>query len=140
MGIRWTEGMSVGVREFDEHHRHLFSLVDKVQAAADEHGTNEDLRLLLNEIANFALYHLDAEEECMNRFDCTYQAHVEAHKQFRVLLNGHLGRVETAARDGSLDAAKFASELAEFTATWHVEHILTMDKGYTRCFHEHGLY
>jgi hemerythrin len=45
-----------------------------------------------------------------------------------------------AARELDGDVVKLSAELATFCWEWMLNHILTEDKKYTKCFNEHGLY
>lgn len=138
----WTEGMSVGVRELDLQHRHLFGMLNELIAAIDGSPDKSDHRLLLlmSGIMNYNLYHLQSEEDLMEEFDCTSAAHVEAHAFYRKTISDRMYEVQRLIKKDVGEGHKLLRELALFAGHWHVEHILTADKKYTGCFHEHGVY
>lgn len=140
--FKWTEGMSVGVRELDEQHRHLFFLIDELIALAEEGPENSGDRLvfLMNGIINYNLYHLSTEEEHMEKFDCTSAGHLAAHDYYRNAIREKMKKAEGEIKKDGRRSRELFKELGIFAGHWHVEHILMLDKGYTGCFHEHGLY
>lgn len=132
--------MSVGVRELDEQHKHLFGLIDELITLVDEGPENAHDRLvfLMGGIINYNLYHLNTEEEYMEKFDCTSATHLGAHDYYRNAIREKLKKAEIK-KDGRRSRELYR-ELGIFAGHWHIEHILTLDKKYTNCFHEHGLY
>lgn len=135
----WSDKFSVGVRELDDQHRRLFELVNDLLAASDEGRRPEELLGLLNGLMNYNMYHLDAEEEYMEKFECVSVEHFAQHRMYRWTVRQMVeaARKEIVATTSS--GFPMLRELAKFAGSWHVDHILQVDKTYTACFNDHGL-
>jgi len=133
----WTEKYSVGVRELDEQHRHFIAIANEaLTLEAKKDATRIELVDLLDEFLNYALYHLANEEGYFEKFGCPQLGHVEAHNAFRT----EYRRIYNEARNSDMETLhRCAGSAARYAGRWLLEHILVMDKGYTRCFNEHGL-
>ncbi len=137
----WTEEYSVGVAEMDKQHKEFIRLGNNVleYAKTCTSGTLNAAELLavINRLGNYALYHLGSEEEYFTKFACEHiDHHLYAHEQFRKTLKDF--RVRYA--DDSEDRCRLAEAIASFCVSWLLTHILSVDKGYTTCFHKNGKY
>lgn len=138
----WNEQLSVGVKELDDQHQHLFDLINELLVIAENrHEKDADkLIFLLNQLINYNLYHLSAEEEYMIDFDCKSALHFAAHESYRGTIRRHETDVITALAEKSEWLWDRIKELVNYTGSWHMDHIVTTDQKYTKCFHDHGLY
>lgn len=134
----WSKEYSVGVEEMDEQHQHFLEIANEVLTlAAKTEVSKMELLEALGKFLNYALYHLETEEEYFKEFECPQLGHLEAHTMFRERFKDLFLKVEQGAADGLKEHAEAA---AQFAGRWILQHILVMDKGYTYCFHEHGLH
>ena len=136
--MMWSDEYSVGVEVIDEQHKHFFDIASRIsQDALKPSLTKEGLEGLLGELGDYALYHLDTEEKY---FDTLHyeeaDAHKKAHDEFRETVGAYLEQIKDKDDEG---ARKFAQDIALYAADWLKAHILTVDKRYTKFFHEHGL-
>lgn len=137
MRFVWTPEYSVGVEEFDDQHKHFFELANKVYEMADSETVSEkELDTLADEFGNYAFYHLSAEEEYFEKYGYPEAAlHTEAHNVYRRKIQEHLSKL----RGGQSDLNQIAKELADFSANWLFEHILSIDQHYTKFFNSKGI-
>ncbi|MEY4723336.1 MAG: hypothetical protein RLZZ324_849 [Candidatus Parcubacteria bacterium] len=139
----WTEELSVGVKELDDQHRHLFNLINALiaKSEAGEEGPEQEVLRLLDELMNYNVYHLGIEEEHMQAYDCVSKEHFESHQTYRDASHAMAAEAHRAVASGN-GSARFTAlrELAQFAGDWHLRHIAHADKTYTKCFNDHGLH
>jgi hemerythrin len=139
--ISWTEELSVGVKELDDQHKRMFALAEALMATVRERSVIDDeVMARLRDVADLSMQHMDLEESYMEKFSFASAEHVAAHEFFKERIRNMLKKLETARIDGDAQAVQIINEIAFFANKWHIEHILTMDKQYTKCFNEHGLH
>jgi hemerythrin len=133
----WTEEYSVGVAEFDEQHKHFFDICNDLFELANGTSFSKDAVLIkISQMGSYANYHLYAEEELFAKIKYPGVAeHVQEHDMFRTSVLDFVNR----SRDGSTDLQKLSREVSEFAARWLFDHILFMDKKYSKFFNEHGI-
>lgn len=137
MKFVWQDSYSVGVAEIDDQHRHFFEVVNKVNELLDSNSYDrEALISVIVELSDYALLHLSTEEEYFKKFAYEKaETHMLLHDIFRNKIRESIAR----ARGLDADVVKLSAELATFCWEWMLNHILTEDKKYTKCFNEHGL-
>jgi hemerythrin len=125
MALVWTEVYSVGVKELDDHHRQLFSLLNNnLKSVIEKNGDSKTILPDLKKLQEYAVTHFKAEENLflkINYPDAT--AHIHEHEEFRK----ELQKLDTLA-DGTDDLARL--KLLLFISTWFIKHIMTVDKKY----------
>lgn len=75
--ITWDEKYSVGIDEFDAHHKRLFSLINNLHEGILAGTGKEVLGKVLSELVNYTVYHFRAEESAFQKYG--YQE-MKAHK------------------------------------------------------------
>jgi len=116
--IVWDDRFLLGLREIDEHHRHLFALLAK---AHQEFLQGEpDLERTLDELVRYSRYHFEAEESLMiAAFYADFANHKREHRLFIQKVNDFKDQPGTS-QYRSLKAIMFLEE-------WIADHILKMD-------------
>lgn len=114
------ESYMVGMREIDEQHAEMVSLIKRLGAigkgAADDHVIAE---CLLKEFSAFTEYHFASEHRLMRQ--CSYPARTD-HDEAHARLLSELGRMRP-------EALKSGEEfLSAYMHKWLLEHILEHDK------------
>jgi len=121
--LEWNDSLLLGIDQFDEHHRHLVSLVNSANDTL-EAGDHDAVFKLLNELIDYATYHFAAEEFWMREYDyARLEAHEKEHEEFCV----YVIEREVQFEAGNLSVLP---ELMEFLSTWLVEHIQISDGDY----------
>jgi hemerythrin-like metal-binding protein len=131
--FEWQDSLSVGVAEFDTHHKRLISLINKLRStlARGEDGcvTREDL----TEVSNNTMYHFRAEEDLMEKFGYPgYFRHQHEHLEL-------ISKTLQLTGEAYSNKAEIGKEVLEFLIGWLKNHILITDKQYSAFFAEKGL-
>lgn len=120
--IEWNDNCSVGVKQFDEHHKHLFDLLKKVYLTCDHKDQTADSEAIINELVDYAAYHFAAEERLMDAtgyYDTT--EHKLEHQRF-------VERVAGFQRNLDENKQIYLIDLIGFLGNWLIHHIMEVDK------------
>jgi hemerythrin len=125
MALRWTEDYSVGVRELDDHHRELISLLNSnLKSVIDKNENSKTIVADIKKLQEYAVTHFEAEEKLFLKIKYPDTiAHIQEHEEFRK----ELQKLDTLVH-GTDDLARL--KLLLFLSTWFTKHIVTADKKY----------
>ncbi|HII72494.1 TPA: hemerythrin family protein [Candidatus Woesearchaeota archaeon] len=127
--LKWSKELSVGVKEIDDQHKREIELINQLIAAAKDH---KKAGPILHQLAEHTVMHFKTEEKYFKKFGFEQAAiHKKTHDCF-LDQAGHLVQEFDNGKD--LD-----EDHLSFVAHWLVNHIIYMDKKYTKCFNGHGL-
>lgn len=127
--IEWSPDYSVGLPEFDTHHRHLFDLLNKAYDACMQSKQSEVFSDIVAEMSEYACYHFTAEERQMEA--CAYPgltAHREEHLQFTRRIAELRKSLPTVNEECTIDLV----DLTQFLMNWLSHHILEIDMQYSQ--------
>ena len=122
------EDLTLGIRELDEQHRTLFTVLDRILAVSrdpyrqlDDDGTNAVLDIM-TDLKDAALQHFDQEETLMGQRDYPgLDDQQEAHERFLV----DLVRIEADLMNGTaVPPVRLHADLADQLAA----HVRVMDR------------
>ncbi|BCS52364.1 hemerythrin [Geobacter sp. SVR] len=120
----WNDSFRLGVDQFDEHHRHLFSLFNKTYDIFVLERPRHHLAPVLDELLDYATYHFAAEEAWMQQHNYPQRReHAEEHERF-------CERISELNRGFSKGKTPVTLEVLKFLQGWLVEHILKRDREY----------
>ena len=131
--IRWDKTFSVNVLRFDEDHKNIILIINRLNAAMQKNDEREKISDTLNEMTLYATSHFKTEEDYMIRFGYPeYELHKEEHRAFtrttvdfcKSVMNGNYS---------------IAYDLLEYLKQWLGNHIQGTDKKYTECFNKNGI-
>jgi len=132
--IVWLDEYSVGIEEFDFHHRRIFSLIDELSDFSEsEKVTKKEILELLNELFNYGSYHLEREEELFKQYKYPRK---DKHEKFHNAYRDMVGKFIGDCKNGDCEL----KQLVDFLEDWWAKHILKEDMLYTDFFHENGVY
>ena len=120
----WNEKMSVGVRQFDEHHKKIINIIYELSRAEEKGISRDEIRNIISELSSYVRYHFIAEERMMNNFK--YQEtmnHISEHRYFAERVDDFMNRYASGNRN-------IDRELLVFLKDWFVTHIMNTDKRY----------
>jgi hemerythrin len=123
--ISWNDSLSVGVLAFDNQHRRLIAIINKLHDAMKDGRGKEVLDGIMLELVDYTVYHFLAEEKMF--IDTGYPDYV-AHKREH---DAFTARVK-AARGSATNATTLAT-LSQLT-DWLRHHIMGVDRKYTAHF------
>ncbi|MFN3247583.1 MAG: bacteriohemerythrin, partial [Leptonema sp. (in: bacteria)] len=79
--MEWTEEMDVGISEFNNHHKKLIELINRLFNAMSENKTKELLEQIFLELIDYTKYHFSAEEKLMIQLNYPeYTRHKQEHE------------------------------------------------------------
>ncbi|MBT8341688.1 MAG: bacteriohemerythrin [Desulfatitalea sp.] len=131
--VKWSEDLSVNVREIDKQHQKLVSLINSLGDAMRERRAKEVVGSVIQELADYALTHFLTEEKYFDKYG--YPDLVK-HK------NEHDAFVEKVSKfQKDFDAGRLALSInmLNFLKDWLINHIRGTDKKYSAFFNEKGL-
>jgi hemerythrin-like metal-binding protein len=123
--MKWDNGYSVGVEEFDGHHQKLFAIIGELTASL-ETGADDEATIVraLSELLDYTKYHFKAEENALRKLGYPGLSRQEAeHRDFIASLN-----VFKASYDYGVVPP--VGDLVDFLKKWLTSHILVCDKEY----------
>ncbi|SIQ53579.1 methyl-accepting chemotaxis protein [Alkalispirochaeta americana] len=123
--VEWTPAVAVQVQTFDNHHKKLFSLINKLYKALQDGAGETVLRAVFDELIEYAGYHFSAEEAALEHFAYPQCA---KHKEEHALL---VSRVKELRADLEKGKPLVAVEVMEFLRDWITNHIKKCDKLYS---------
>jgi hemerythrin len=124
--IDWHPDFEMKVDEFDQHHKHLFSLLNAVYEGFVEKNASTKVSEILDELLDYASYHFSAEEYWMKEHHFPGLA---AHRQEHEFFSGRVVEMQHDLVKGNSPALR---EVLTFLRNWITNHILATDAEYGR--------
>jgi len=120
----WEEKYSVGKREFDEHHKRLFTMINQLYDAMHDGRGQQELQSVLTKLFDYTVFHFSSEEKLLlqNGYP-EYQKQLAQHEAFKSKVTEYRTKVEKGQVGTSLQVATFLKD-------WLLNHILVEDKKY----------
>lgn len=131
--ITWSEKYAVHVKEFDQQHQKLVTLINDLHDAMKAGKGKEVTELILDELISYTDYHFKAEEKLMKQH--TYSAfdtHISEHK-------GFVAKVTEFKNAYLKGKATLSLDIATFLRDWLINHINGTDKKYSDFFKDKGV-
>jgi hemerythrin len=124
--IQWEESFSTGIKQFDDHHRHLVDLLNHTYDGIISESPYELLGDVLDELVDYTIFHFGSEEAWLiaNSYPKLTE-HKREHERFfqkvQMLQDGfHGGKVGISI------------DLLTLLRNWLKDHILVSDADYGR--------
>ncbi len=131
--FEWVDAFQVGVKELDDQHRRLFSLVNELSEIIGRTGKIEGHDKEKKELLAFARAHFQSEEALMEAHD--YSRREVQRKEHGDLL----ARLERFAGEGERRVRPRAQTAVDYLKDWLIRHVLLEDLRYRDFFKERGL-
>jgi hemerythrin-like metal-binding protein len=130
--ITWKEEYNLGIKEIDEQHQKMFSIINELFHAMKE-SDGEILKRVLGELVDYADYHFSTEEEYFKKLEYPEkEAHIKTHEQYREKILGFVMEY----KDGE---KLLPYEILDFLEDWWIGHITGVDRQYINAFHKGGI-
>jgi hemerythrin len=131
----WSEKYSVGIKEIDEQHKTLFTLINRLRHAIIHVDLNKEGRAvcgsILDELVDYTRIHFSLEQTLMHVGGYPeYEAHCKLHKNL-------VDEVEALQEKIASGKAAINFELLQFLHNWLTKHILGEDMKYGMYFKKH---
>jgi len=122
----WNDAFNLGIKEIDEHHRHLVALLNLTYDVFTQGTSHDGIVEVLDELVDYAKYHFDAEEYWMEVYKYPdLLQHRGEHVFFRQ-------RVNEFQSDFHKRKTNLSLEVLQFLNSWLTAHILNTDNDYGR--------
>jgi len=131
--IRWSDRIKVGVALFDDQHRQLVAMINKLHRAMKTGQAGSGIKLILAELVDYTKTHFKSEEDLMRQHG--YQGLREQEEQHNALVE----QVAAAQEKIVSGNAMLSMEVMEFLKEWLVNHIQGEDKKYAPFFNAKGI-
>ena len=121
--ITWNDNFSVGIRQFDDEHKVLIEIINKLYDAMKNGNSKLVMAEIIEKLIKFALQHFTNEENLMLRKKYPfYEQHKRDHEEFSI----RIVEYKKLHRQKILHA----SQLMRVLRNWIINHICTSDKKY----------
>jgi hemerythrin len=130
----WHESYGLHIKQIDDQHKRLISTIGKLSDAITDQRVKQELVGIFDEIFEYTKIHFATEEKYFDEFKYEgAREHIAAHR-------GFTGKAENLHKRMHEDNKfQISLELVAMLEMWLADHLITMDKKYEKCFHEHGL-
>ena len=120
----WESNFELGIKEFDDHHKHLVSLLNMTYDSFTGGARRDEIETVLDELCDYATYHFAAEEYWMGEHEYPrLPQHSEEHEKF-------CNRVTEIQKDFHKGRDSLTLEVLTFLTNWLANHILVSDADY----------
>lgn len=121
----WNENFSTGIPDIDEQHKKLVDLLNTLTDTLVR-GDNVELERVFDELAAYAAYHFESEEQiwqpCFSDDDAWMIRHHETHASFLPAV------VELRERHADKPLRDTIEHIVKFLIRWLAHHIIDSDK------------
>ncbi|MCX6116252.1 MAG: bacteriohemerythrin, partial [Proteobacteria bacterium] len=125
----WKSQFDIGIKSMNDDHKHLLSLMSKLEKAHHKDASFDSLSEILGELLQFTKRHFAEEEAFFDSFKFPQaDSHKGIHKSLLSKLEKHASNFSTK---GTLDG-----EFFEFLRTWLSAHIQGIDNKYAQYYLE----
>lgn len=132
MTFEWKDEYSVKIKELDEQHKKLFSLILQLESAANSQDFNAIVKNVLEDLMEYVHVHFDTEEDYLNRVDYAgLDAHHDIHEEIKSDLNDKVNDL-FSRKSTALDVIG----LRNFLIDWLKHHIIEQDQMYVDALKE----
>ncbi len=131
--FKWQSGYSVNIRQFDEQHKTIITLINKLYEAMAAGKGQSVLEKIFSELIQYAATHFADEERLMQEHGFPgFMDHKREHDELRQKVLD----LQERHRQGSI---ALSLKVSTFLQNWLTEHILGTDKKYSSFLNERGV-
>ena len=131
--LKWDNSLSVKVKQLDDQHKSLITIINLLQEAITDHRQEEALSEIISNLKEYAIHHFESEEKLFTQFNFKFnKEHKKEHNDFKIILDGYTSRMKTSP-------VAVSEELLIFLKAWLINHIFTSDRKYISLFKAKGL-
>ena len=132
--LTWEDKFSVGVKEVDDQHQKLISIINSLYVARKNNRPHDELERIFREVIYYTDYHFDEEEKMLKEND---YSDFEDHRKKHLELTGEVNSFSDRLQAGDIDAY---DDLLYFLGNWWSNHILVIDKSYGPHINSKGIF
>jgi len=124
--IPWSEKYSVGIVELDAQHRRLFELYNQLIEAMYRGESLKVLQDALNSLIEYVVVHFTTEEQYMQKYA---YPEFDKHKKAHIFLRDKTLQIHRNFSEGK---PVLTAEVITFLRNWLKDHVMNMDKKYSK--------
>lgn len=129
----WTSQLATGVKFVDEQHRKLVDMINNLYKAMQTGQGKGVVEKLLDDLANYTVYHFDAEEKIFHKTHYPETSgHIKIHEDLKSKVISFINKYKSGSENISMD-------LMNFLKDWLENHICKTDKRYVKTFLDAGI-
>lgn len=132
--LTWTNALSVGIEELDEQHKELVSIINKTHELTVNKKDGEKLKLLLEELVEFARIHFSTEDNYFKQWEYPYANEHDIEHE-KLLLKA----LQFLDRFNETEGISLSSEFLELLKDWLENHLKKHDFKYRDYVKENNL-
>lgn len=122
--LTWNDSYSLNIREIDNHHKELFSIINSVAEAIDQDADDEQFGLIIGKLNDYTIYHFTYEENLFDKHGYKdSDKHKAKHKFF-------IEKINELSSGYCTNQKNVSSRLLFFLFDWLVSHIQNADVQY----------
>jgi hemerythrin len=135
--IKWTDKLSVGVREMDRQHQIIIGLINDLHDAMLNRQGQSVLARVLDESIDYAVHHFSTEERLMQAHGLygDHLRHVFQHKKYVDYVRLLQAELAAEAADRNLNVTTLG-----FLSDWWNNHILKSDMKLGKFLNSKGIF
>jgi len=131
--IKWSEQLSVKISLFDQEHKNLIGIINKLFDAMSKGEGHKELDTILDELISYTITHFKHEEEALQKYN--FPGLAEQKKQHEAFVK----KIEDTKKEYDGGAIALTMPLIDFLTSWIQNHILKTDSGYSEFLLKAGL-
>ncbi len=131
--ITWSTALSVKVTEMDNQHVKLIDLINKLHDAMRSGKANDEVRVVVDQMINYAQSHFRDEEKLMlsNKYP-GYNHQKSEHDAF-------IKKAQEFKQDLSIGKVAVSVSVSTYLKDWLTKHIQVEDRQYGPFFNSRGI-
>jgi len=131
--LNWEESYSVNVSEFNDQHKKLIDLINKLFDAMKAGKGKDVMGDIFSELIDYTVVHFQAEELLMHKYNYPdMNSHIAEHND----LTRQAKELEAKFKSG---ASFVTIDVLNFLKDWLTKHIVGSDKKYGPFFNSKGV-
>lgn len=128
--VKWSEKFSVNVEQFDNEHKNLLNIINKLNKATLEGEGINSVNEILDELIDYTAFHFKNEEELFQKYKYPYY---KEHKKTHDSIIEKVLEMKDKFNENP-DDENVIYEIMELLKKWIINHILGTDKKYSDFF------
>jgi len=132
-GIEWSEKLSVKISIFDDEHKKLIGIFNRLHEAMSQGQGLNVLDNILVELSDYTKTHFSHEEEVMKKYEYPgFTEQKKAHEEF-------IRKLTDAQDQYNKGNLSLSIPMMNFLWSWVQNHIKKMDQNYSEFLIQHGV-
>ncbi len=129
----WNDSYTVRVRQMDDEHKQLFSIINQLHEAMKAGRGTDVMQTVLDQLLRYTEQHFNDEEGLMRRTAYpALNAHIAIHQQF-------VSKIKGFSTEFQSGASAISVGVLEYLRNWLAQHIMGTDQQYSATLNAVGI-